>query len=148
MPASLWLNQFGSLVYHAFGEYPYHVGSSVKEKLWRDVDVRVMLADDLYEAMGLGKGWRDSHQNARWMAFCVAFSALGKQMTGLPIDFQIQKLSEANAMFSSRDGHTRSCLGIEGLEMDVMPAPTETNRATDQLLAESRSDHTKTGGNG
>ena len=135
MPADLFLNQFGDLVYRAFGEHAYHVGSSVREKLWRDVDVRVMLADDVYEHLGLGKSWRDSHQNARWMAFCAAFSALGKQMTGLPIDFQVQKLSEANEMF----GHGyRSCLGIEGLMMDVMPAPAETGRAVDQLIAQSK----------
>lgn len=137
MPASLWLNEFGSLVYHAFGEHPYHVGSSVEEKVWRDVDVRLMLADEVYAAMGLGDP-AHPHSNARWVAFCVAFSALGKQMTGLPIDFQIQTVTEANAKFKPSQGCRRSCLGIVGPKMTTLPDPIETDRATDQLMAETK----------
>jgi hypothetical protein len=136
MPASLFLNEFGSLVYHAFGEYPYHVGSSVESKIWRDVDVRLMLADDVYAAMGLGDP-KEPHRNPRWMAMCAAFSALGKQMTGLPIDFQIQAISEANAQFSSKDGCVRSCLGIVGLPMFTMPEPTERGLAGDQVMRDA-----------
>ncbi len=121
MPASLWLNQFGALVYHAFGEHAYHVGSSLKAKDgWRDVDVRLMLADDVYASMGLGDPSRP-HDNARWVAFCVAFSALGKQMTGLPVDFQIQTLKEANEKFRPTDGHSRSCLGFGHPKVEAMP---------------------------
>lgn len=139
MPASLWLNEFGSLVFHAFGEHAYHVGSSVKDKTWRDVDVRVMLADEVYERLGLGDP-KQPHANARWCAFALAFSALGKQMTGLPIDFQIQQLTAANTEFSRAAGCLRSCLGIDacGPMMTSLPAPSDTEAAYQQLIAESK----------
>jgi hypothetical protein len=138
MPASLWLNEFGALVYHAFGEYPYHVGSSLRAKDgWRDVDVRLMLADEVYGSMGLGDPARP-HDNARWVAFCVAFSALGKQMTGLPIDFQIQTITEANEKFGRGAGCERSALGFGYPKIETMPSPLETGRAVDQLIEKDK----------
>jgi hypothetical protein len=96
MPAALLLNEFGSKVWDAFGEPPFHVGSSLGQKSgWRDVDVRLMLSDETYAAMGLGDPDRP-HDNGRWVALCLAFSVLGREMTGLPIDFQIQQMSHAN----------------------------------------------------
>lgn len=108
MPATLLLEEFGHLVWAAFGEYPYHVGSSVLNKHWRDVDVRLILEDEKYEREGLGDP-KHPHQNARWIALTLAFSALGKAMTGLPIDFQIQQQTEAN--YSQSNGCVRSALG-------------------------------------
>ena len=95
MPGILWLQEFGDLVYLAFGEPPYQVGSSLTGKQWRDVDVRLILSDEKYAAMGFGDP-KNPHESPRWVAFVLAFSALGKQMTGLPIDFQIQSQTEAN----------------------------------------------------
>lgn len=140
MPAALWLNEFGSLVYHAFGENAYHVGSSVKNKDgWRDVDVRVMLARDVYERMGLGDP-KEPHANARWCALALAFSALGKQMTGLPVDFQIQEIETANAQFRTKEGNVRSCLGFSawGPTMTGLPGPADTDAATRQLMATAK----------
>jgi hypothetical protein len=120
MPASLWLNEFGSLVWSAFGHRPYHVGSSLmaiitEEEIppWRDVDIRVILPDEEYAAMGLGKP-EDDHRNRKWIALCLAFSTLGEKMTGLPIDFQIQQQSLANEKFDK----PRSALGISSLRMN------------------------------
>lgn len=110
MPASLFLDDFGSVVWDAFGEPPYLVGSSLTGKKWRDVDVRLLLDDAVYESMGLGHPER-THANGKWRALVLAFSALGKQMTGLPIDFQIQQRSLANRLFSPKAGHRRSALG-------------------------------------
>jgi hypothetical protein len=97
MPAWLYLNQFGQIIHDAFGEWPFLVGSATMGKQWRDVDVRVMLDDDEYERVIGGK---PGEQNFKWMALCMAFSALGKQMTGLPIDFQIDQRTEANKLHS------------------------------------------------
>jgi len=108
MPQELLLHEFGSHVWGAFGVPPYHVGSSVRKKQWRDVDVRLILDDEVWDAMGLGDP-DTSHTNAKWVALCLAFSALGKQITGLPIDFQIQKRTHANRIYASRD---RSALGL------------------------------------
>ena len=111
MPADLSLEEFGYQVWAAFDETPYHVGSSVQGKSWRDVDVRLLLPDDTYERMGLGDP-AHPHENAKWVSLVMAYSALGKQMTGLPIDFQIQQQSYANEHFQQKDGCIRSALGI------------------------------------
>lgn len=108
MPTTLYLQQFGDLLFHAFGHYPYHVGSSLTGATWRDVDVRVMLDKEEYAAMGFGDPKRP-HENEKWCAYVMAFSALGRQMTGLPIDFQIQETDTANADYA-RPEHQRSAL--------------------------------------
>lgn len=110
MPTTLLLDEFGYHVWAVFGSYPYHVGSSVLGKVWRDVDVRLILPDEEYERMGLGDP-KYQHANGKWVALTLAFSALGKQITGLPIDFQIQQQTEANTTYSQSDGCVRSALG-------------------------------------
>ena len=78
MPADMLLHEFGSQVWAAFGEPPFHVGSSLTQKSgWRDVDVRLILSDEEYEAWGLGKPNLPRH-NGKWVALCLAFSALGR----------------------------------------------------------------------
>ena len=110
MPANLKLHEFGSIVWDAFGTPPYHVGSSVESKTWRDVDVRLILDDETYAAFGLGDP-NAGHRNARWVALVRAFSALGHEMTGLPIDFQIQQRTWANENYGAPN-HVRSALGV------------------------------------
>ena len=107
MPHALHLDEFASHVYSAFGHPPYLVGSALSGKAWRDIDVRLILSDEEYAAMGFGDP-RDTHRNAKWVALVMAFSALAKQMTGLPVDFQIQQQTHANATY---DG-PRSALGL------------------------------------
>lgn len=110
MPAGLYLQKFGEIVADAFGEIPYQVGSSLPSKgtPWRDVDVRLILDDERYERE-FGN-WANPHGEPRWVAMTLAFSALGKNMTGLPIDFQIQQRTDANAKYDSKSGHSRSAL--------------------------------------
>lgn len=112
MPAALLLDEFGSQVWSAFGGPPYLVGSALFNKQWRDVDVRVILADEEYAAMGLGDPTQ-THRNPKWVSLCLAYSALGKSLTGLPIDFQIQQQTYANEKYIG----PRSALGIVGLRM-------------------------------
>lgn len=100
MPAWLYLNQFGQVVFDAFGEWPYLVGSATVTKQWRDVDVRLLLDDDQYDALfGSLKHTNWEARNPKWRALTLAFSELGRKMTGLPIDFQIQRRTEANLEF-------------------------------------------------
>ena len=56
MPYILKLQEFGGHLRRAFdGHMAYHVGSSLREKHgWRDVDVRLIIPDDEYAAMGFG----------------------------------------------------------------------------------------------
>ena len=98
MPANLLLHEFGSQVWSAFGTPPYHVGSSLSGKQWRDVDVRLLLDDEEYERLGLGDPAQPQLSD-KWVALVLAFSALGRQITGLPIDFQIQQRTWANRKF-------------------------------------------------
>ena len=112
MPAALLLDLFGSEVWGCFGKPPYLVGSALANKVWRDVDVRCILDDETWDAIGLGDP-RRCHQNAKWASLCLAYSALGKAMTGLPIDFQLQQRTYANKCF---DG-PRSALGMVPLRV-------------------------------
>lgn len=109
MPQSLKLESFGKILFDVFNNFPYHVGSSLTTKSsWRDVDIRVILPDKEYEIWGLG----DPEQpflNHKWVGLVRAFSALGKEITDLPIDFQIQQQTRANKMYPNR---SRSALGI------------------------------------
>lgn len=105
MPAWLYLEQFGSIVWDAFGDSPYLVGSALTSKQWRDVDVRLILDADAFSA--LFPDW-DKYQweaNSKWVALCMAFSALGQKITGLPIDFQIQPRSFANQRYRNGQRH-------------------------------------------
>ena len=113
MPAALLLEQFAIVLNDAFGHgdnyfCTYQVGSSLERATWRDVDVRVILDDERYAAEGYGDPER-SHGNAKWIAMTLAFSALGRQLTGLPIDFQLQQQTHANA---KNIGGKRSALGL------------------------------------
>lgn len=99
MPASILLDAFGQWVYDAFGETAYHVGSSMYGKQWRDVDVRVMLDDADFDAMF--PGYKLYNQNdSKWAIVNAAMSALAQQQTGLPVDFQFQRVTDVNARYS------------------------------------------------
>lgn len=102
MPQALLLQQFGDHIRAAFGHMGYHVGSSLEKKDgWRDVDVRVLIPDDEWAALKLGAPDRE-HFNARWRAITLAWSAFGRTLTGLPIDFQLQQLSHANSKYPNK----------------------------------------------
>lgn len=111
MPALLHLDAFAREVEQAFGHLPYLVGSAARGKTWRDVDVRLMLPDDEFDALfpqfqiHPAPGRLDN----RWALLCAAISELGRARTGLPIDFQIQRTSDANERYG--DG-VRHALGL------------------------------------
>lgn len=98
MPAAAKLEHFGRVCHEAFGTTAYLVGSALKTTDWRDVDVRVILTDDEFERQ-IGKLTKPRALNKRWNALCLAFAALGREMTGLPIDFQIDQQTDANENF-------------------------------------------------
>jgi hypothetical protein len=100
MPQGIWLHKFGVIVTDYFGHVPYQVGSSIDSKDWRDVDVRLILPDDEFEEL-FGDP-RSAETNTKLAAVTLAFAALGKEMTGLPIDFQIQPQAHANKVYGGR----------------------------------------------
>lgn len=100
MPQGVWLHKFAELVQDYYGHECYHVGSSLHTKDWRDVDVRLILPDDEFTAL-FGDN-EHAGTNRKLAAAVLAWSALAKAMTGLPVDFQIQSVTHAN------DRHPRS----------------------------------------
>lgn len=105
MPAGIWLIKFGVVVRDYFGHVPYQVGSSLRTKDWRDVDVRLVLSDEEFAAR-FGSV-HVTEVDPRFAAVTLAFCALGAHMTGLPIDFQIQPQTHANSRYG---GHMRGAL--------------------------------------
>jgi hypothetical protein len=125
-PQAGWLLKlFGAHVHQAFGHTAYHVGSSLTEKRgWRDVDVRLMLPDDEYAAY-FGDWQTPEYNGSKRLMWNFAWSSLGKQMTGLPIDFQFDPLTLAN---ENHDG-PRSALIVLGSELPfVHDAATKRRR--------------------
>ena len=120
-PADHLLHEFGSQVWAAFGLPPYLVGSALaKKRGWRDVDVRLILPDEDYTWWQLGDP-KDPRANERWVSLCLAYCALGRAVTGLPIDFQIQQQTLANEQYPG----SRSALGIIPLRRAVPAKPTK-----------------------
>lgn len=110
MPQGIWLGKFGMIVADYFGHVPYQVGSSLSSKEWRDVDVRLILPDEEYAELF---GEPRNYTNSKVAAITLAFCALGRDMTGLPIDFQIQPQSYANEYPGPRSalGEVRARVG-------------------------------------
>jgi hypothetical protein len=94
MPAWILLNEYGRMLHQAFGCYPFLVGSALERKDPRDIDVRIVLDDARYERL-VGRLGECDRAGTRWAMLCAAFSALGRQVTGLPIDFQLKTRASA-----------------------------------------------------
>ena len=84
-----------------FEHMPYHVGSSLVSADWKDVDVRVMMPDETYEAIAA---------IIRPRRLNLALSLWGEKVTGLPIDCQIQTITEGNGMENRTRRHA---IGID-----------------------------------
>lgn len=131
MPAALKLDLFASLVNNTFGGYHvYLVGSATRSKQWRDVDVVYIMGDDEFQTL-FGKE-RSPGTNAKWQAMCMAYAALAKEMTGLPVDFKIQQMTTAN---KQNDG-PRMALGLayrigHGTEPCSAQSPGAVSSGTD-----------------
>lgn len=103
---------------HGYG--PYLVGSvqERKAKPGSDVDVRLILKDECYDALmaGTPEGF------ATLLDF--ALGAYLRELTGLPIDFQVQRMTEAN---ERHQGTGRNPLGGRAMTNwigDARPEPT------------------------
>ncbi len=109
MPWMPKLDYFGFIVWEAFDSTPYLVGSALNRREYRDVDVRVILTDEDFAArFGEGMIATEHLTNPPLAAMNMAFSALGAEVTGLPIDFQVDQMTRANA---EHDG-PRNALGL------------------------------------
>lgn len=112
-PAAFNLSMACVAVNKAFGDHfgCYLVGSSLRKRDYRDVDVRLILADEEFARL-FGEGAQSCPQlNPTWSLFCSAISLFLQTHTGLPVDFQIQQQTEANKEFGGAE-HQRHPLGV------------------------------------
>ena len=107
-PEALNLNVVCSTLVEAFGHNIYLVGSAIEHRDYRDVDVRCILDDEEYDRM-FSNSTKNQQLNAAWCLVCAAISEWMKNRTGLPIDFQIQKRTDANEQYPKQK---RSALGL------------------------------------
>ena len=80
----------------AFGS-TYLVGTAEGGPVYRDVDVRTILDDEDFDLLFGGEAGQ-----RRWALTCLSIGYMLAQQTGLPIDYQIQRMTEANAKYDGR----------------------------------------------
>lgn len=98
------LRDFARSLYGLFPEDnfygPYLVGSALKRRDFRDIDVRTIMKDEQYDQLA---------KLIDIPSLNVAVSLWGQKATGLPIDFQVQRMSHANEEYQ---GEPRNAFGI------------------------------------
>lgn len=102
----LHLDQACELVTKAFGgACPYLVGTAGvgDAGTYRDVDIRLMLGDGEFAAA--------CPTRERWELLSLSIGAYLNSRTSLPVDFQIQRATEANELYG---GKPRNPLGLGG----------------------------------
>lgn len=98
--APLWI------IFRDWGHYGiYQVGSTLTRANWRDVDIRMMMEDSVFDTHFL-KLYSPHHL---FLNACI--SKWLTESTDLPIDFQFQRTTDANVEFG-RQEHKRNCVGI------------------------------------
>lgn len=90
------------------GEVPYMVGSVNRTPDFRDVDLRLILPDEDFDA-----SWADPLKHRLMNR---AISTWGQRETGLPIDFQIQRRTDANKAFGDE---FRNPMGLRDWTLQV-----------------------------
>ncbi len=113
-PHFFLLNQACLALNDAFGGiHCYLVGSSLHRRDYRDVDVRCILDDEHFDRL-FPEAKEAPSRNALWSIMCTAIALMLKEQTGLPIDFQIQRRTEANDA-NNGERHALGCfLGYPG----------------------------------
>lgn len=94
------LCQFGDVIRRLTGCTPYLVGSVLTRRDYRDVDVRIILGEETFERLfGGNVDWRT---NRELTLANMALSALAREMTGLDVDCQVQRIDDANTEHGQR----------------------------------------------
>ncbi len=98
------LNAACAVITQAYCTCPYLVGSALKRRDFRDVDIRLILQDEEFDARFPGAGGRpDLH--ALWALTCSSIAVWLQMQSGLPIDFQIQRMTQANEEYGLEARH-------------------------------------------
>lgn len=135
------LDQAARIVRDAFGFGfgVYLVGSCLRRPDYRDVDVRCLIGDADFDRLFPDAKLESTWRHPTFALVCAAISSHLAQTTGLPIDFQIQPVSEANRLYGSTE-HPRSHLGILTREVGAMPLmAAQHDLAIADLIASAKS---------
>ena len=106
---------------------PYLVGS-VQERTARadsDVDLRLILADEDYDA--LMAGTPDGYATL----LDLALGAYVRDLTGLPIDFQVQRQTEANERHGGKQRNPLGGRALTAWQGDARPTPRPATPAAE-----------------
>jgi hypothetical protein len=114
-PSLFLLSQACLPLVQAFG-VPYHVGSSLYRPDFRDVDVRLILADDEFAALFPGHDRAPGMCHARWSVMSSSISLYLSQASGLKVDFQFQEMSDANLRYPTGERHPLGIFPYTGEE--------------------------------
>lgn len=87
-----------SVVADGLGHPPYLVGTATGSSGYRDVDVRSILPDDEFDRLFTGSK-ADEFPGGLWGLLCLSVSHYLSAASGLPVDFQVQRMTEANEKF-------------------------------------------------
>lgn len=122
-PQVFYLNQACRTINDSFDGFGcFLVGSSLVKRDWRDVDVRFIMDDGEFDLMfpnSAGKAEGSWVYDAKWSLLCAALAEWLSKVSGLPVDFQFQRQTQANEKYPSRE-HSRSAIGLV-----FATAPTE-----------------------
>jgi len=85
----------------------YLVGSSLEKRDYRDVDVRCILDDAEFDRLFPSLAPKDGkvpvpQHDATWSLLMAALSLWLQHHSGLPVDFQIQRQTQANEEFKDK----------------------------------------------
>ena len=113
-PEYFLLNQACVVINSAFGwGSTFLVGSALHTRDHRDVDIRTILDDAVFERLFPGAAKNGSYQlNALWSLVCSSVSLWLSRQSGLKVDYQIQQRTAANELYSGKTGHHRHPIGI------------------------------------
>lgn len=101
----------------------YLVGTAQTGGEYRDVDVRTILPDDEFDRLFGGENGRDL-----WALICISIGRMVAADTGLPIDFQVQRMTEANEKYQGQRnpvGHGHRHYAGGGDATAFKPTPTD-----------------------
>jgi hypothetical protein len=127
------LDQACKPVNEAFGDFGcYLVGTASERQPYRDVDVRFIMTDKQFDRL-------EKAVKPRGVAFLgIAIGQHLASLTGLPIDFQIQRQTEANHHHGSK---RRNPLGGRSLDNYEGDSPrVDMAKMLVQIQAENPSD--------
>lgn len=118
-------------VWQAFGD-TYLVGTAQTGGEYRDVDVRTILDDAEFDRR-FGINHNDESVDGRmfWALVCSSVGVWLADQTGLPVDYQIQRKTEANEKYQGERnpvGHGHRTYAGGGDATLFEPPPTESDQ--------------------